>query len=63
MKFFIKKWPDDTATLMTESGQVIWTFSSMQEAIQRCTEEWAVANDETPPAGGNDFEDRFNNAA
>jgi ligand-binding SRPBCC domain-containing protein len=63
MKFFIKKRPDDTATLMTESGQVVWTFSSMQEAIQRCTEEWAVANGESKPAGAIDFEDRFNDAA
>lgn len=63
MKFFIKKWPDDTATLMTESGQVIWTFSSMQEAIERCAEEWTGADDEIPAAGGIDFEDRFDNAA
>ena len=62
MKFFIKRWPDDTATLMTESGQVIWTFSSMQEAIQGCT-EWAGAHDHTPEPAGIDFEDWFNNAA
>ena len=62
MKFFIKRWPDDTATLMTESGQVIWTFSSMQEAIRGCT-EWVGAHDRVPEPAGIDFEDWFNNAA
>lgn len=62
MKFFIKRWPDDTATLMTESGQVIWTFSNMQEAIQGCT-EWVGTGEETPACPKTDFADRFNNAA
>ena len=47
MKFFIKRWPDDTATLMTESGQVIWTFGSMQEAVEGCT-EWIDTDDHIP---------------
>ena len=47
MKFFIKRWPDDTATLMTESGQVIWTFGSMEEAIEGST-EWIDAGGERP---------------
>ncbi len=47
MKFFIKRWPDDTATLMTESGQVIRTFGSMQEAIEGCS-EWIGDNDRIP---------------
>lgn len=63
MKFFIRKWRDDTATLVTESGQVIRTFSSMQEATKRCTEEWTVANGENPAAGGIGFEDAFDDAA
>lgn len=32
MNFYIKEWPDNTATLMTERGQVIWIFSSIEEA-------------------------------
>jgi hypothetical protein len=62
MKFFIKRWPDDTATLMTESGQVIWTFSSMQEAIQGCT-EWVGAGETGPAYTNTDFADRFDNVA
>ena len=32
MNFYIKRWPDNTATLMTERGQVIWIFPSVEEA-------------------------------
>jgi len=32
MNFYIKEWPDDTATLMTERGHVIWIFPSVEEA-------------------------------
>lgn len=32
MNFYIKEWPDSTATLMTESGRVIWIFPDAQEA-------------------------------
>lgn len=34
MSLYIKEWPDSTATLMTESGQVIWTFASLDEAVE-----------------------------
>lgn len=32
MNFYIKEWPDNTATLMTEGGHVIWIFPGVQEA-------------------------------
>ena len=32
MNLYIKEWTDDTATLMTEHGRVVWTFASAQEA-------------------------------
>ena len=32
MSFYIKEWPDNTATLMTERGHVIWIFPSVEEA-------------------------------
>ena len=38
MKFYIKEFPDDTAILMTEQGQVIWTFSSVDDALDECDE-------------------------
>lgn len=40
MNFYIKEWPDDTATLMTERGHVIWIFPSVEEA------EAAARNDD-----------------
>ncbi len=44
MRFFIKEWPDQTATLMTDAGQVIWSFDSVQSAI-RGGIEWAGIED------------------
>jgi hypothetical protein len=32
MNFYIKEWTDNTATLMTERGRVVWTFASAEEA-------------------------------
>lgn len=32
MNFYIKEWPDNTATLMTERGHVVWIFPSVEEA-------------------------------
>ncbi len=62
MKFFIQRRPDDTATLMTESGQVIRTFSSMQEAVRGCA-QWVGDNDETPASTRINSGDCFNHAA
>lgn len=36
MTFYIKEWPDNTATLLTESGRVVWTFASIEEAADGC---------------------------
>jgi len=41
MNFYIKEWPDNTASLITEGGLVVWFFSSVEEA-----EEEAVHGDE-----------------
>ena len=62
MKFFIKEWSDDTATLMTEHGQVIWTFSSMHDAIEGCA-EWAGAKNQMPKLAKVEHQDRLNTAA
>ncbi|MHB8743125.1 MAG: hypothetical protein ACYC9L_08340 [Sulfuricaulis sp.] len=62
MKFFIKEWPDTTATLMTEHGQVIWTFSSMQAAIKACA-EWAGDKNQMSKLPGVSYQDRINTAA
>jgi hypothetical protein len=38
MRVVIKEWPNRTATLMTEIGQVVWTFSSAEHARAACRE-------------------------
>lgn len=38
MAFFIKEWPNKTATLMADNGAVLWSFSSVEEAQQVCRE-------------------------
>ncbi len=34
MNCLIKEWPNKAATLMTEDGVVLWTFSSIEEASE-----------------------------
>lgn len=38
MNYYIKKWPQNTATVFDENGEVIWTFTSVEEAARACTE-------------------------
>ncbi|VAW95267.1 hypothetical protein MNBD_GAMMA20-412 [hydrothermal vent metagenome] len=45
MIFFIKEWPNRTATLMADNGAVLWTFHSVAEARRVC-EAWYKARDE-----------------
>jgi len=42
MNFYIKEWANHTATLMTDNGQVLWTFPSKVEAYEVCREYYAV---------------------
>ncbi|HFD92142.1 MAG TPA: hypothetical protein ENJ22_02505 [Gammaproteobacteria bacterium] len=37
-------WPDNTAILMTAMGQMLWTFSSVEEAAQVCRDWYDVNN-------------------
>jgi hypothetical protein len=39
MRFFIKEWPNKTATLLAENGTVLWTFSNAQEA-EKVAKDW-----------------------
>lgn len=38
MRVVIKEWPDSTATIMTDIGQVVWTFNSAELARSTCRE-------------------------
>jgi hypothetical protein len=42
MNFYIKEWANHTATLMTDNGQVLWTFPSKRDAYEVCREYYAV---------------------
>ena len=39
MVFYIREWPNKTATLMADTGAVLWTFANVEEAQAVC-EEW-----------------------
>lgn len=45
MRFFIKEWPNKTATLLAENGTVLWTFSSAEEAEKVCMNWYHVQED------------------
>ena len=45
MNFYIKTWPDDTATLMTDNGQVLWSFHCLNDAVS-AAREWYAMNDD-----------------
>lgn len=36
MTILIKQWRNKTASLMLESGEMLWTFSSVAEAEKAC---------------------------
>jgi hypothetical protein len=38
MMVFIKEWPNKTATIISNNGQVIWTFSNIDQARRACGE-------------------------
>lgn len=46
MFFYIKEWPNKTATLMANDGHVLWTFHSAEEALKVCR-DWHHVNEES----------------
>lgn len=45
MYCLIKEWPNKMATLMTEDGVVLWTFSNVEEAHQVWQDWCSLQND------------------
>lgn len=45
MVFYIKEWPDGHATLMTDTGTVLWTFASVGDAQSAC-HDWYNIHEE-----------------
>jgi hypothetical protein len=39
MMFYLKEWPNRSATLMSEDGVVLWTFPTLEEA-RRVWRDW-----------------------
>ncbi len=46
MRVFIREWPNRTASIMTENGQVIWTFTNTIQARQACSDWHNLVDDE-----------------
>jgi len=46
MNLYIKELADNTALVMTDIGQVIATFSSLDDAVSECN-EWASENEKS----------------
>lgn len=44
MKFYIKQWDDSRVSLMTELGDVLASFSSIQDAMRVCA-AWNLFNE------------------
>jgi len=38
----IKQWRNNTASLILDSGEILWTFSSLDEAEQAC-QHWMLS--------------------
>ena len=63
MYFYIKEWPNRTATLMSENGTILWTFHNVDEAQKVCKEWYQVQDgdvcyylEEDFYSGENDFD-------
>ena len=48
MGFFIKEWPNKTATLMADTGAVLWTFHDVDEALRVCREWYNLQTKNKP---------------
>lgn len=62
MRVFIRQWPGNTATIMGENGEVIWTFSSLDEARKACN-DWHNLVDSEPVFIHDEPDDRVPSAA
>jgi len=47
MRFFIKEWPNKSATLMAENGTVLWTFANA-EAAEKVCKNWSQVQKDNP---------------
>jgi hypothetical protein len=43
MQIYVKEWPNRAATLYAETGEELWTFSSLESAMALCVEGGCAA--------------------
>ena len=46
MEVVIMEWPNKSATVMTTNGQVVWTFSNIDEARIACRDWQSISSAE-----------------
>ena len=61
MQYFIKEWPDNSASLIAEDGYTLETFENIVEAIDDCMVEPEYIERHTNYSGNSphDFESGF----
>ena len=50
MDFYIKEWPDQTASLMTTAGQRLFDFKSVGSALEACGNCYGISKHKVIPA-------------
>jgi hypothetical protein len=46
MKFYFKEWPDQTVTMMTPYGDVLWRFVNIGDALDAAREWYDINQDD-----------------
>jgi len=50
MNFYIKEWPDRSASLMTAAGRQLFTFKSVDSALAACGDWYGINKNKIIPA-------------
>lgn len=50
MNFYIKEWPDRSASLMTAAGRQLFTFKSIDSALTACGDWYGINKNKVIPA-------------
>ncbi len=50
MNFYIKEWPDRSASLMTVTGKRLFTFKSVESAMTACGDWYGISKNKIIPA-------------
>lgn len=50
MNFYIKEWPDRSASLMTAAGRQLFTFKNVDSALTACGDWYGINKNKIIPA-------------